>query len=63
MAGHPPENCPITQWEAIVMVAGKEVSPKDVANLHREATGAMPGHAPGEEAAHAAAKGAKKAAH
>lgn len=32
------------------------------ANLHREATGAMPGHAPGEEAAHAAKKAAKKGA-
>lgn len=36
---------------------GKYVGPKMLdglcANLHHEATGAWPGHAPGEEAAHA----------
>lgn len=32
------------------------------ASLHKEATGATPGHAPGEQAAHAA-KGAMKQGH
>jgi hypothetical protein len=31
------------------------------ANLHHEATGAWPGHAPGEQAAHDAKQAAKKA--
>jgi hypothetical protein len=57
----------VTQIQAAVTKGGKPPLPDSTikglcANLHHEATGAWPGHAPGEQAAHKAKDAGKKAA-
>lgn len=57
--------CRVLINQAVVKGGNKPLSDHMIsglcANLHKEATGAWPGHAPGEEAQRMAEKGARKA--
>lgn len=59
------DRCRVLIQQAVTKGGNKPLPPNMInglcANLHREATGAMPGHAPGEEAQRLAEKGARKA--